>query len=82
MVKGNHIRNYTTGGSFLKEPSQTVYQSTHGTPVHSYIKLSSSKQEKTESDVEEFGKDLDTKPRKQSYIEKFSPKKRKLTLEA
>ena len=86
MAKGNHIRNYTSNAtSLLKDSAQTSYLTTQNTPVQSYIKLSSCKQEKyqkTETDVEEFSKELELNPRKESYIEKFSPKKRRSTLDA
>lgn len=86
IVKGTHNRNHTSvGNSFLKDSAQTSYLTTQNTPVHSFIKLSSCKQDKnqkTETDVEEFSKDLELNPRKESYIEKFSPKKRRSTIDA
>jgi hypothetical protein len=85
MVKGNHIRNYTSDVAPLKESSSS-YLNTHSNnsnkpnQTHSYIKLST-KPQKTETEIEEFSKELQIRPRKESYIEKFSPKKKRSILE-
>jgi hypothetical protein len=83
MVKGNHMRNYTTGLPIFKESSSSYIntQSNQPNQTHSYIKLSCSRPQKTETEVEEFGKELEIRPRKESYIERFSPKKKRSILE-